>query len=303
LDEVVMTTRFGALLAMAILTGAVLASAGAAAENFPEVDSEAFAPTQPQVPCSQRYSKPVTLGIDGEDIGTAVKDALAHLEITDAWGLDENATIVGADGSHPAVIQVTFPEGSYSPAAKDAPRGGAGFHVALPGRPRVETACLRYAVRFPAAFEWVKGGKLPGLYGGQPPSGGGDVQGDEGFSVRYMWREAGAGEAYAYVVNKPDDFGVSIGRGSWQFPTGTWTVLEQEIVLNDPSQANGVLRVWIDGRQVIEQSDIVYRTTDDITIDGLMFSTFFGGGDNSWATPLKQQIQFSDFEILLPGQL
>lgn len=297
-----MTNRLGILVGAALLTGASMASIPAFADKFPEVDTEAFAPQQPQPPCSQRYTERVTLGIDGQDVGTPLKDALARLDITDAWGLDENTSIVGADSQYPAVIQVMFPEGSYSPAADDAPRGGAGFHVALPGRPKVESACLRYAVQFPAGFEWVKGGKLPGLYGGRPPSGGGDVQGDDGFSVRYMWREAGAGEAYAYIVNKPDDFGVSIGRGSWQFPAGTWTVLEQEIVLNDPSQANGTLRIWVDGRQVIEQNDIVYRTADSLTIDGLMFSTFFGGGDKSWATPMKQEIRFSDFEILLPGQ-
>jgi hypothetical protein len=296
-----MTTHFGVLVGIALLAGA-MAPVQAFAETFPEVDTEAFAPKQPQSPCSQRYTERISLGIDGQDVGTSVKDALARLNISDAWGLEENVNIVQADGSYPAAIEVTFPEGSYSPAADDAPRGGAGFHVALPGRPSVEKACLRYAVQFPADFVWVKGGKLPGLYGGQPPSGGGDVQGNDGFSVRYMWREAGAGEAYAYIVNKSDDFGVSIGRGSWQFPTEIWTVLEQEIVLNDPSQANGTLRVWVDGRQVIEQSDIVYRTTDDITIDGLMFSTFFGGGDESWATPLRQKIRFSDFEILLPGQ-
>ena len=295
-----MTARLGALVAAALLVGASIAQPADATDDFPEVDIEAFAPQEPQSPCSQRYANPVTLGIGGQDVGTPVKDALARLDITDAWGLDENASIVGPDGGYPAIIQVKFPEGSYSPGADDAPRGGAGFHVALPGRPSVENACLRYAVQFPSGFDWVKGGKLPGLYGGQPPSGGGEVPGDKGFSVRYMWREDGNGEAYGYIVNKPDDFGVSIGRGSWQFPTGTWVVLEQEIVLNDPSQANGILRVWVDGRQVIEQKDIVYRTTSDITIDGLMFSTFFGGGDKSWATPKQQEIRFSDFEVLLP---
>jgi hypothetical protein len=286
---------------LALLAAVLIVPDRVAADSLPEIDPKAFAPAQPQAPCSQRYTERVTLGIDGQDVGTPVKDALARLDVSDAWGLEENTSIVPADGSYPAAIQVMFPEGSYSPAADDAPRGGAGFHVMLPGRPAVEQACLRYAVQFPAGFDWVKGGKLPGLFGGQPPSGGGEVEGDDGFSIRYMWREAGAGEAYAYIVNKPDDFGVSIGRGSWQFPTGTWTVLEQEIVLNQPSQANGTLRVWVDGQQVIEQTDIVYRTTDDVTIDGLMFSTFFGGGDKSWATPKQQEIRFSDFEILLPG--
>ncbi|MEX0809037.1 MAG: polysaccharide lyase [Dongiaceae bacterium] len=271
-------------------------------QGFTAIDEEAYVPDGQQAPCSERYARRTPLGIADIGSGRSVSDGLKKMRASDLWGIDENVRIDTRNGKHPVVIEVTYPEGSYAPGADDAPRGGAGFHAEFPNAPDVETACLRYAVRFPAGFDFVKGGKLPGLYGGTPPSGGGDVTGQNGFSTRFMWREDGQGEVYAYIVNKPEDYGTSIGRGAWQFPTDQWIVLEQEVLLNDPGTANGVLNVWVDGRQTIEQTDIVYRTTDSLSIDGLMFSTFFGGGDESWATPKDQTIEFADFEFFLPEQ-
>jgi len=38
-------------------------------------------------------------------------------------------------------------------------------------------------------------------------------------------------------------------------------------------------------------TDILYRVDDDVLVTGLMFSTFFGGHDPSWA--LRRQAAFS----------
>lgn len=66
------------------------------------------------------------------------------------------------------------------------------------------TAILKYSVFFPAGFEFVKGGKLPGLYGGKTGCTGGDLAIDC-FSTRLMWREAGQGELYLYVNREAQD--------------------------------------------------------------------------------------------------
>jgi hypothetical protein len=63
---------------------------------------------------------------------------------------------------------------------------------------------LQYDVYFPSSLHWDThgsysnaGGKLPGLYGGNPQcSGGRDTE--NCFSTRYMWREDGHGELYMY---------------------------------------------------------------------------------------------------------
>jgi hypothetical protein len=65
-----------------------------------------------------------------------------------------------------------------------------------------------YSVYFPAGFNFVKGGKMPGLYGGtsmdvaKSCSGGRQDSRDECFSARVMWRTSGAGEFYNYYPSK-----------------------------------------------------------------------------------------------------
>jgi hypothetical protein len=50
---------------------------------------------------------------------------------------------------------------------------------------------LSYYVRFSENFDFVKGGKLPGLFGGVGNSGGEIPDGTDGFSTRFMWRRNG----------------------------------------------------------------------------------------------------------------
>lgn len=56
---------------------------------------------------------------------------------------------------------------------------------------------LSYEVAFDKGFQWVKGGKLPGLRGGSDTSGcegGAEPNGTDCWSTRLMWRTAGEGE-------------------------------------------------------------------------------------------------------------
>ncbi|GAB2797066.1 hypothetical protein GCM10027040_24580 [Halomonas shantousis] len=218
------------------------------------------------------------------------------------WGLDRNVTLLSSaeSGLSGTAMRVLYPKGTSAPS--DQGRGGAGFYARLDDLHGTERACLRYKVRFEPGFDFVKGGKLPGLYGGDAPSGGDEVTGTNGFSMRFMWRQDGQGELYEYVVNKDTKYGESVGRGEWTFPTGQWVSVEQEIILNDPDRENGIARVWIDGEPQLEQHGIVYRTTGDVTIDGVMFSTFFGGHGKGWRTPRDQVVDFGDFQVYAPDR-
>ncbi|MFY0991471.1 polysaccharide lyase [Halomonas sp. C05BenzN] len=246
--------------------------------------------------CSARYVEVDAPRPSGADDGhTAIREGFdTHRH----WGTERNVerldtaqTGLGVPG-----LRVHYPAGTSSPG--DDEQGGAGFYTEPASLAGAEQACLSYRVRFEPGFDFVKGGKLPGLYGGEAPSGGETADGENGFSMRLMWRELGQGELYEYVV---DQEGTSVGRGAWTFPSGEWVTIEQEIVLNDHDQANGLARLWIDGQPVLEQRDIVYRTTPDLTIDGLMFSTFFGGTGEEWRTPRDQYADFADFRLLVPG--
>lgn len=245
--------------------------------------------------CSTRYTevdapRPSATG-NGHDAIREGFDTQRH------WGTKTNVERLeaGQTGLGEPGLRVHYPAGSSSPG--DGERGGAGFYTEPAALAGAERACLSYQVRFEPGFDFVKGGKLPGLYGGEAPSGGETADGENGFSMRLMWREQGQGELYEYVV---DQKGTSVGRGSWTFPSGQWVTVEQEIVLNDPGQANGLARLWIDGLPVLEQRDIVYRTTPALTIDGLMFSTFFGGSGDEWRTPRDQYADFAAFRLYVP---
>ena len=195
-------------------------------------------------------------------------------------------------------VEVAFPAGSASQTAvrsDDANAGGAQSYWTLTGGP-LQDAYLRYWVWFPAGFDFVKGGKLPGLYGGRMTSGGNIPDGSDGFSTRYMWRETGAGEVYAYLPTS-SEHGTSIGRGAWSWPTGRWSCIEQRVTLNTPGTQDGSVQVWLDGKPVLSTGGLESRTTSDLRIEGLFFSTFFGGGDESWATPTDQVARFGGFDI------
>ncbi|PMR78237.1 hypothetical protein C1H70_15830 [Halomonas urumqiensis] len=245
--------------------------------------------------CSTRYTERYAPQPSDADSG---HDAIREgFDTHRHWGTRDNVDHLDAQqtGLGKPGLRVTYPAGTSSPS--DSEEGGAGFYARAEALEGAERACLSYQVRFESGFDFVKGGKLPGLYGGDSPSGGDKVDGESGFSMRLMWREQGQGELYPYVVGLE---GVSVGRGNWTFPTGEWISVEQELILNDPDEANGVARLWIDGRPVLEQRDIVYRTTPELTIDGLMFSTFFGGNGKEWRTPRDQHADFADFRFYTP---
>jgi hypothetical protein len=206
--------------------------------------------------------------------------------------------IRSGDPRFTTAIRVRYPADSasqLSAATSDTEHGGAQRYLTWNGGP-VDEAYLRYFVRFPDGFNFVKGGKLPGLYGGRANNGRKIPDGTNGFSTRYMWRTAGAGEVYAYLPTSVAH-GTSLGRGDWTFPTGTWIELEQHVRLNTPGQNDGLIEVWLNTVPVLTKTGLTFRTTSHLRIEGLFFSTFFGGGDASWATPVDQYADFAAFTV------
>jgi hypothetical protein len=281
-----------ALALVLVVTDATAFSAATVFERQPALADAAA--------CSQRYTR--LLPIELERGLTTVEAVQRAFRPSRVWGVAENVRLVAAAPGRRPVLAVRYPEGSINPS-NAAPRGGAGFVSRAGLENGVDAACLRYRVRFAEGFAFAKGGKLPGLYGGDGPVGG--AVADAGFSTRLMWRAAGRGELYAYLPlagnTSGRQYGQSLGRGAWRFPAGRWVTVEQEIVLNDPGAANGIARVWIDGVLSLERRDLVFRHVPAVRIEGLMFSTFFGGSDPSWASPRDQEASFADFAVHLPA--
>lgn len=214
------------------------------------------------------------------------------------WGLDNISLIKDSNGRFDKVLRVSYPAGSVSPSyarKKNKPIGGGQFFADL-GISPTNTLRLSYYLRFSKDFEFVKGGKLPGLFGGTQVSGGKVPNGTNGFSTRFMWRRNGDGEVYAYLPTSKN-YGTSIGRGDWRFVPGKWYYLEQEVKLNKPGINDGRITVWLDGKEVLDEDGLTFRTTENLKIEGIFFSTFFGGSSSSWATPKDVEVDFAEFSL------
>ena len=216
------------------------------------------------------------------------------------WGLKNITVRATPSDQFSNVLRVRYPANSASPMVArktGAPVGGAQFFADLGMQPQ-NALRLSYYLRFSKDFNFVKGGKLPGLFGGTATDGREIPDGTNGFSTRYMWRKNGDGEVYAYLPTS-SEHGTSIGRGNWRFKPGTWHHVEQEVILNQPGKKDGRIRVWVDGKQVLAEDKVTFRSTDKLKIEGIFFSTFFGGGTPAWATPKDVYVDFADFSVSL----
>lgn len=213
------------------------------------------------------------------------------------WG-GENLSVFSISHGRGPGIRVFIPKGSIDPASmknRGLRRGGAGFLLnAFPNG--VERALLSYYVRFPHDFKFVRGGKLPGLYGGTANSGGRIPNGTDGFSFRLMWGADGQGSVYAYLPTSVK-WGTPFFSRSINFIPGRWHLVLQEVHLNRPDRSDGVLRVWLDGVLVGEENGLFIRSVDELKINGMFFEVFFGGSDDSWAAIEDTAIDFSGFSF------
>ncbi|KAJ3145504.1 hypothetical protein HDU86_000890 [Geranomyces michiganensis] len=229
--------------------------------------------------------------------------------VTNAYGENLRSVVPDPAGGRDKVMKVTYPARSFNPSGR--PIGGTGFYAQPADISSATTVSLEYRIFFPKGFNFVKGGKLPGLYGGRESCSGGDPAKDC-FSTRYMFRKAGAAEIYLYVDadEQVDEFcqippltvcngayGNSVGRGSFTWATGKWQSVLQRITLNTPGKNDGRVQVFYNGQSVVDFDRVSWRGSDSVGFVGLDFETFFGGADSSWATPTEQFIYFKGISL------
>jgi len=213
-------------------------------------------------------------------------------------GVEEgNASLIDREGTR--YLRVDYQPGKIGPG-----ENGCGWRFPVGTR---ETAELRYTVRFGPGFEWVKGGKLPGLCGGpENVSGGRPADGTNGFSARLMWRAEGKGEAYLYHKNQPDRYGDRVAfPDDFRFPTETAIRVRMRVTMNEPSRKNGKIQVWIrtgddetaPEREVVHRTDLEWRSVPAFGVDSLYFETFYGGSDKSWAPQQASWAEFGEISV------
>jgi len=215
-------------------------------------------------------------------------------------GMDRAHVIFDPDKNH-KVLEIKYPKGSLGPE-----QGGSQWISYLPLAQEKVTAS--YWVRFPEDFDFVRGGKLPGLVGGHqdghPDStvtGGVHPTGKNGWSARIMWRKDGRIVQYVYHMNQPgkwgEDFKWEVSGAPALFKPGVWQKLTTEVTMNVPGKKNGRIRSWLDDVQALDIQSLEFRSTKDLRIDAFYFSTFFGGDEPDWAATKDETIRFDDFQV------
>ncbi|MGI3784095.1 MAG: polysaccharide lyase [Janthinobacterium lividum] len=194
-------------------------------------------------------------------------------------------------------------------ASKGEGRGNV-LMIKLPGS--YDSACMSYDVRFAAPFDFSAGGKLPGFVGVAPgtspstPEGGGSTA--HGWSGRLMWlgakmwkfvRDADRTNmvvTYLYHPGQVREFGDNVSWGS-SFTPGVWHHVRQCHVMNTVGEADGVLRTWFDGRLVMQETDVVYRTDPKVHITHFDWSVFRGGSSSTWAGAKNAYVDLDNLQI------
>jgi hypothetical protein len=85
-----------------------------------------------------------------------------------------------------------------------------------------------------------------------------------------------------------------------QLARGRWYRLEMHLKTNSPhSSSNGLMEMWVDGKKVIELSNMKWLGDLDTTNDWREghFTTWYGGNDQSWAAAQDQSIYFDNIII------
>jgi hypothetical protein len=213
--------------------------------------------------------------------------------------------------------------------------GGKTIHSKGPGRGNVlmiklpgayDSACMSYDVRFAGPtiahgstvrsgpVDFAAGGKLPGFVGVAPgtspsaPEGG--RRSDHGWSGRLMWlgartwkpvREAKAPNlavTYLYHPGQRKNYGDNVYWKTSSFRANVWHTIRQCHVMNTVGRADGVLQTWFDGRLVLDQRDVVYRTDPKVHITHFDWSIFRGGdGSAQWAGSHTSYVDMDNLTI------
>ena len=229
-------------------------------------------------------------------LGVYGPEALAAgwMGATPGTGVRQGRTSVidGADAHEGRSLRVLYPKGGVSSSPS-----GAQWKMGLG---RYDELYCSYSVRFAPDFDFVRGGKLPGLVGGAANTGGNKPDGTDGWSARMMWRAGGKVVHYVYHVDQPttfgEDFDWDIG-GQRTFRPGTRHRVEHRVVINTPGQRDGIVQGWFDGMLALDRRNVRFRNVAAFAIDAFYFSTFFGGSDPSWAPLKDEHVTFDQFVV------
>ncbi|MBT3405034.1 hypothetical protein HN832_03875 [archaeon] len=203
------------------------------------------------------------------------------------------------------VLQIKFPKDKFG-----LEESGAQWKLKFKDK---EEIYVKYKIFFPKGFNFVRGGKLPGLHGGSSPAGGENQKNATGFSARIMWRTHGFVEnttknphkaylcQYLYYPKKDQhwgkDFNWELNGKKVYIETGIWHTIKTRIKLEEAGKENDLIESWFDGKKVLSIKLMLRDQGYKYGIDTFNFIGMFGGNENTWAPKKEEYILFDDFVI------
>jgi len=177
-----------------------------------------------------------------------------------------------------------------------------------------------YWVLFPDSFEFRDGGKLHGFVGGKGNTGGKKPTGHDGWSCRVHWGPGDLIKLYVYHQDQAREWGdtfyftrnprtcyiepgrlLSQSEEKIRIERGRWHHIMIRVRINDIGERNGLAQAWYDGRLVLDVRGFAFRDEtcddDDLLINGVYFSTFFGGRGERYQPVKDEHILFDDLTV------
>lgn len=189
---------------------------------------------------------------------------------------DRPSTAIGPYGRESRGVRVDY-------VGYEQGSGRIVFRCPLPSKGLEYT--LSYDVRFDKDFQFVRGGKLHGLGPEHVMSGGGGTAPD-GWSARVVFHKNGGVGTYVYNQAQSGKYGLADWADGFRFEPGRFHRVTLYVRINSAADASdGIVRLYVDGQKLIDRVGIRYRgvSGDQALITSMLFSTFHGGGDPTWA--------------------
>ena len=167
-----------------------------------------------------------------------------------------------------------------------------------------EDVYLRYYIKPWEDYHFRREAKIPGLGGGNLPSGCDPPDPTEGWSGRLQWGQVenhakGRIQTYLYAAEPSSNTGCGF-KEFWdegaELEPGRWSCVEMRYKMNTPGQADGVMQGWFDGELRYERDDIRFRDDPSLKTDTLI-GIFFHGGEEEWQ-PLKTEYVYVDNMVI-----
>jgi hypothetical protein len=249
--------------------------------------------THAQVPPRDNFTFLFENNYDNDKLGSYTStDFVPDWNMQAGSSPNGNVQIINDDATHKSVMRANYPKGTIGPTSSHGFTWYSWFST------KGEEIYFSYDVRFKPGFEWVLGGKIPGVVGGSVTSGQLPTS-TSGFSSRLVWKSGGSLVFYLYYPDQTGIYGDVYGFDGFNFETGKWYNLTMRIVLNSvingTANADGILEGYVDGILRFQKTGIRLRRSETIKIERMYLCSFFGGNTPEWGAAKDEWIDTDNY--------